>query len=97
MRPLGDCSQTLCILIGAGGILQHLVACLFERDQMTGKVSAVDRRDVARLEYAKLVQIVPVEEVSVEPPHSLERAKDLFHTIDHLGPRNEPEVHRADC
>src|SRR5256714_7063638 len=62
---------------------------------MTSEVAAVYGRDVPGLEYAQLVEVVPVEKVAVEPPHSLERTEDLFHAIDHLRSRDESEVHTA--
>ena len=62
---------------------------------MSGEVSAVNRRHVRRLEYAQLVQIVPVEEMPVEAPHSLQRSKHFLDAIDHVGARDETEVYRA--
>ena len=62
---------------------------------MARKVAAVHRRDVARLENTQLVKVVPVEEVAVEAAHSLQRAEDFLHAIDHVRARDESEVHRA--
>ena len=97
MGALGDCPESLGIRFGAGLILQHLVARLLQSDQMSGEISAVDRRDVRRLQHSQLVQVVPVEEVSVEPSHPLQRPEHFFYAIDHVRSRDEAEIGRADC
>ena len=96
VRALRYRPQPLRIEIRARRILHHLVAGLLERDQMSGKVPAIHRRDVRRLEHPQLVQIVPVEEMSVKTPHPLQRPEHLLHAVDHVRPRDEAEVDRAD-
>jgi len=63
---------------------------------MPGEISAVDSRDVRGLEHSQLVQVVPVEEVSVEPSHSLQRPEHFLYAVDHVRARDEAEVGRAD-
>src|SRR6267143_5713204 len=63
---------------------------------MTGEIAAVYRGDVGWLKHSQLVQVVPVEEVSVEPSHSLQRPEHSLQAIDHVRPRDETEIGRAD-
>ena len=95
VRALGDCSQALRVLLGTGFVLHHLEARLLERNQVAGKIAAIHRRDVAWFQYSQLVEIVPVEEVSVKATHSLQRSEDLLHAIDHLRPGDESEIDGA--
>ena len=44
----------------------HLATRPVERDQMTGEIAAVDRRDVLRVERPQVVRVVPVVEVAAE-------------------------------
>ncbi len=62
--------------------VDHLKAGLLQSDQMPGEVSAVHRRDVGRLEYAQIVKVVPVVEMSPIPAHSLERAENPLESFD---------------
>src|SRR2546423_1151509 len=96
MRALGDCPESLGIRLRAGWIFEDLVARLLQSDQMPGKIAAVDRRDIRWLEHSQLIQVVPVEEVSVKPSHSLQGPEHFLHAIDHIWSRDEAEISRAD-
>ncbi len=95
VRTLGDCLQPLRIELGTGWILQHLVARLLEGDQVSREVPAVHGRDIAGFQNAKLVQIVPVEEMAVETPHPLERPEYFLHAVDHVRSGDEAEIRGA--
>ena len=62
---------------------------------MPGEVSAVDSRYVSGLEDAQLIEIVPVEEVAVETAHPFQRSENFLDAIDHVRPRDEPEIYCA--
>src|SRR4051812_43866380 len=92
MRALGDRVQAL------GGwfvdllALHHLIARLLESDEMAGEVTAVDCRYVGGLQHTQLVEVVPVEEMTVEPTHALQRTEYPLEPIDHLRACDKPEI-----
>ena len=65
LDPASHCGSTT-------GRADHLAACVAERDQMPGQISAVHRRNVLRLQRAQVARVVPVVEVAakaLEPVH----------------------------
>ncbi len=76
-------------------------------DQMAGEVPAVDRRDVRRLERAKIARVVPIIEMSAktpQPSHRRKRCLEPLHGLERADPaeiaggdgrqQQEPEIGR---
>ena len=60
-----------------------------ERDQMTGEIAAVDRGDVGGLERPEVGRVVPVVEmtaIALQPLHGRKRRLDALHRLDRADP-----------
>ena len=63
-----------------------------KRDQVSGEVAAIHRRDVARLEGTQITRVVPVEEVSPKPLQPLHRREGGFKALHRLGGADPAEL-----
>src|SRR6059036_1059862 len=69
--------------------LHHLPARVAEHNEVTGEVSAVDRRDVPRLERPEVARLVPVVEVAPKPLEAAHAGECRLEPLDGLE-RSDP-------
>jgi len=63
-----------------------------QRDQVSGEVAAVHRRDVARLEGTQIARVVPVEEMAAKPLQPLHRREGRLEALHRLGGADPAEL-----
>ena len=80
-----------------GGLLHdHRLARGGQRDEMSGEIAGVHRRDVRRIEDAQVGEIVPVHQVPAHLRHLLHRIERVLEPFEHHVGRDEAEVVRRD-
>ena len=75
--------------------LHHLPARVAEHDEVTGEVSAVDRRYVPRLERPEVARLVPVVEVAPEALEAAHAGQCRFEPLDGFERPEPAEVPRG--
>ena len=65
-----------------------------ERDEVSGQIAGVDRRDVRGIEHPQIVEVVPVHQVSAHLGHLLDGLERTLQPLEHLVARDETEVVR---
>ena len=90
VEGVGDPGEAGCgAWVSAGLCALPFAAGVGERDEVAGEVSAVDRRDIFRIEGAQVAGVVPIVEMPPVTGHAAHGRERRLKSVDHLS-RSEP-------